>query len=207
MGELITISERNVKPKGAKKGSIPHQEELKRFFFREELRRLELLKAVTPFPNDRIQILYPGCGSDILTILLYLESLFPQAQEAHCLFIDVYNNVGLIKTILDEIGIPFSAHKNNLEFYWGNLRVELEFKTGNIFKLLPSLDAVDVYFERAFRIMKDDHKDYEQMVMKKLISGGVLISDSGFQNTSLRKIDVPRELSAYGEMMVGIKTN
>ena len=207
MGELIAFSERMVKPKGAKKGSSASPEKLKEYFFTDEYNTLELLKKVPSFPASRLQVLYPGCGSDILTILLYLESIFPQAQEAHCLFIDVYDNLGLIKTILDEVGIPFSAHKNNLQFYWGNLRVELEFKTGDIFKLLPSLDAVDVYFERAFRIMKDDHKEYEPTIMNKLKPGGVLISDSGFENVKLQKIDVPKELSTYGEMVIGTKIN
>ncbi len=205
MGELITFSEREIKPKGAKKGSSANLKKLREYFFKDEYNALELLKHIPPFPASQLRVLYPGCGSDILTPLLYLESLFPNTQKAHCIFVDVYDNSGLIKTILDEVGIPFSAHKDKIQFYWRNVEVELEFRTGNIFELISSLEAVDVYFERAFRIMKDDHKDYEQKILDKLNVGGILISDSGFKDVKLKRIEVPKELSAYGEMVMGIK--
>ncbi len=205
MGELITISERNIKPRGAKKGSIPHREKLAEFLFVDELEALNSLRGVAIPSKPRLHVLYPGCGSDVLTLLLYLESAFPNLQEAVCTFIDIYDNLGLIKTILDEVGIPFSAKENEIMFYWGNLNVKLEFKIGNIFTLLPTLEPVDVYFERAFRIMKDEQKSYESMVVDKLNPGGILISDSGFQDAKVRRITVPQELSSYGEMVVGLK--
>lgn len=63
----------------------------------------------------------------------------------------------------------------------------------------------DIYFERAFRIMKDQMEGYESQVFEKLSSGGVVISDSGFKEVGLEKIDLPISLSAYQEMMAGLK--
>ena len=83
--------------------------------------------------------------------------------------------------------------------------VELEFVEGNVFEILNQLPYFDIYFERAFRIMKDSADGYENQVFSKLRPGGILISDSGFQHCSLKKLNVPRELSSYGEMIIGIK--
>ncbi len=70
--------------------------------------------------------------------------------------------------------------------------------------MITTLPTFDIYFERAFRIMRERHPEYEQKIVEKLNRGGILISDSGFQDTTLRKIMVPKELSAYGEMVLGV---
>ncbi|MBI2151778.1 hypothetical protein HYU21_03585, partial [Candidatus Woesearchaeota archaeon] len=46
---------------------------------------------------------------------------------------------------------------------------------------------------------------YESLVFRKLNPGGVLISDSGYGQFSLKKIDINPKVSSYGEMMVGVK--
>ena len=67
------------------------------------------------------------------------------------------------------------------------------------------IELFDLYFERAFRIMKDDDPDFEQKVVTKLSSDGMIISDSGFQGLELNYLDASRELSSYNEMVIGVK--
>ena len=177
----------------------------KNFLFDDEYARLELLQTIPPFSHTKASFLYPGCGADILFPLLYMEGLFPQLKEAEFTLVDIQNNQKLIETVLDEIGIPFSRKKDKMTFYWKETLVIISFRVGDIFEIVYSLPLFDIYFERSFRIMKDGHTEYEQTIVEKLAPGGILISDSGFQNTSLKKIDVPKELSKYGEMVMGKK--
>ena len=76
---------------------------------------------------------------------------------------------------------------------------------GNIFQIMPTIPAFDIYFERAFRIMKDGHEEYESKIYHQLKSNGIIISDSGFQQQPLEKIKVSPQLSSYQEMIIGIK--
>lgn len=205
MGNFIEFSERDVKAKGATRGVLPNREKIKSYYFDDEYAHVELLHTITPFSHAKASLLYPGCGADILFPLLYLEHLFPQLTDVHCTFVDTQDNQKLIETVLDDIEIPFSRKKNRISFYWRETMVNISFIVENIFNIIDSLPPFDIYFERAFRIMKDKHTEYEQTIVGKLAPGGILISDSGFQNTSLQKIDVPKELSAYGEMVMGRK--
>ncbi|MDO8656654.1 MAG: hypothetical protein Q7K45_05425 [Nanoarchaeota archaeon] len=205
MDNLIIYQEREIEPKGAVKGILPDAEKIKNFLFDDEYARLELLQTITHFSHIKASFLYPGCGADILFPLLYIERLFPQLQEVHCTFVDTQDNQKLIETVLDDIGIPFSRTKNKISFYWKESVVNISFIVEDIFGIVNSLPAFDIYFERAFRIMKDGHTNYEQTIVQKLNPDGILISDSGFQNTPLKKIDVSKELSVYGEMVMGKK--
>lgn len=205
MENLIIYHEREIKPQSAIKGILPNRKKIKDFLFEDEYNALQLLSAIAPFSHTRAALLYPGCGADILFPLLYLERLFPQLTNVYCTFIDIQDNQGLIETLLDDIEMPFSRKKKEISFYWKGIFVTISFIVEDIFRIVGSLPAFDIYFERAFRIMKDGHANYEQIVVEKLNPGGILISDSGFQNVSLQKINVPKELSMYKEMKMGIK--
>ena len=205
MGEVIFYEQRQVSPQGLRKGYRPSSEQICRYFFQEEYTRLFAFTPSTiPVPEPVI-LLYPGCGVDIITPLLYVEKLFPSVRTAFFMFNDKEYCLDLIKTILDDMGISFEEKKNALRFYWGETLVTLTFWQGDIFELLDTLPAFTVYFERAFRIMKDADLWYEQKIFKLLPAGGILISDSGFQHVTLEKLPIDQKLSAYGEMVVGIK--
>ena len=206
MGFLISYEERAVKAKGLNKLATPNEEKVKEYLFPDEYQNLALLKDIPRMEYSETPILfYPGCGADILMPLKYVEFLFPRLRDITFIFNDTDNNLGLIKTILDDVGISFQQKKNTLAFYWNNILVNLQFIQGNVFQILPKIPSFDVYFERAFRIMKDDHPEYENRIYQKLNSNGLLISDSGFQHLPLEKMKVSQELSAYREMIIGIK--
>jgi len=206
MGFLISYEERAIKAKGLNKMAKPSQEKIQQYLFPDEYQNLSLLTSLPErgFPKNPV-LFYPGCGADILMPLHYLEILFPSVQNITFIFNDVDNNLGLIKTILDDVGVHFREKKNNLQFYWNSILIDLQFIQGNVFQILPKIPSFDVYFERAFRIMKDDHPEYENRIYQKLNSNGLLISDSGFQHLPLEKMKVSQELSAYREMIIGIK--
>lgn len=209
MNEVIALVPRMVVGKGLQRNHYDERK-IRPFFFQEEWEKLLLLKQLPQFPGQEISLLYPGSGADIFWPLYYLEHLFPQLEKAHLLFIDLYDVSDMIKTILDDIDISFEENDQKepgrmITFYWKEILVTLTFREGNIFELMPSLPAFNLYFEKAFRLMKEGQSDYEEKVLRKLVVGGLIISDSGFENAPLQRFPVPAELSVYGGMVVGKK--
>lgn len=207
MGFIISYEERPVKAKGLNKLAKPDQEKIQRYLFPDEYQNISLLTEMSrvEYPENPV-FFYPGCGADILMPLKYVEILFPRLRNITFIFNDTDNNLGVIKTILDEVGVSFKEKKKNiLQFYWNGILVDLKFIQGNVFQIITSLSPFDIYFERAFRIMKDEHPEYENQIYQKLNTNGIVISDSGFQHLPLEKIDVSQELSAYKEMIIGVK--
>lgn len=210
MGELIIFEDRMVKAKGLDKSQKPDENKVKSYFFCEDYNCLSTALSLSKVSVSRavdsaetLVLFYPGCGADILFPLKYVEKLFPNLTEIKFIFNDLDDNLNLIKTVLDDVGISFSEEDNHINFYWNNLLVHLEFQLGNIFEI--ELPNFDIYFEKAFRIMKSYHPEYESKVFTKLNPGGILISDSGFQEFPLQKLPASPKLSAYGEMIMGVK--
>ena len=203
MGKIVSILPRKVLARGLKLTSLPSTQRIKEYLLPDEYKLIFVLQKLPTFPHQQVTLLYPGCGTDILFPLLYLEKLFPKLEKAQFLFVDVYDLRDAIKTILDDIGVSFAEDNHLLQFYWKGKLITLTFIEKDIFQV--QLPAFNVYFERAFRIMKDGHENYEQRVFEKLAKGGILMSDSGFKDVPLRRMKVPQELSAYGEMVLGVK--
>ena len=205
--KVISCVERRIIPRGLNKLALPLESKLKNYLFEKDYHSLTLLQKIRPLPlsPEYPILLYPGCGIDILFPLLYFDFLFPQIINVDLIFVDVENTFGLIKTILDDVGVSFAEERNRLKFYWKKKLVILEFLQKDIFGFISDSSPFDIYFERAFRIMKDAHPFYERQVFEKLNSGGIIISDSGFANVPLQRIPVPSVLSSYREMVIGFK--
>jgi hypothetical protein len=205
MVDVISLVERRVVTKGLDKEALPKEELIKNLFFEEDYKNLDLLENIEKinFYTKRPTLFYPGCGADILNPLIYLEKLFPEINGAEFVFVDVVSNLGLIKTILDEIGVSFREEGETISFYWKNKLINLEFIEGNVFQL--ELPDFDIYFEKAFRIMKENSLYYEEKIFEKLSKNGLVISDSGFRHLRLNKLLVPQKLSSYEEMIIALK--
>ncbi len=205
MVNLIVLQSRKVKVKGINNNDIIDNNKLNEYFFKEDYSNLKLLDNLPKFRRDGgLSLFYPGCGSDILFPLIYIDKLFPNIKEVKLIFLDRLNYLQTIKTILDDIGISFSE-EGILKFYWKSKLISLYFVNGEVNSFLEEINGYDVYFEKAFRIMKSRYEGYEGLVYDKLNCGGVLISDSGFLGLDLEYLPIPRRLSSYGEMVLGVK--
>ncbi len=206
MSSIIIYESKEVKPKGLNKGNIINQDKLLSYFFDGDYEKLSVLDTLKiNYNKEKISLLYPGSGADVFVPLIYLQKLFPEAKKAKLIFIDCEDNLGLIKTVLDEVGVSFKARKNKIKFYWNNQLIELKFLSERIENYLNKGKKFDIYFERAFRLMRDDIYGYEDKIISLLNEGGILISDTGFLNKNLSYIEVPKNLSSYEEMVLGIK--
>lgn len=195
------VEDTDISAKGLIKSKIDEKALYSRVYSedKEHLKNLEKLSNST-----KINLLYAGCGADVFYPLLFVEKLFPQLKNATLQFVDVDDSLGLIKTLLNDIGVSFEDIGNGIKFYWKDVLCELKFHCKNIISELD-LFEFDVYFERKFRIMKEQDFTYEKRVFDKLAVGGVVISDSGFIGRGLQEHPVSNELSSYKEMIIGIK--
>jgi len=176
---------------------------MKQFLFDDDYENIQKIIPINhSFPTTPL-LFYPGCGCDILTPLLFIEKLLPELSELKLHLVDEKDNLDLIKTILDDIEISFSEQNNTITFYWHHLHVSLIFTQEDVFVM--NLPPFNIYFERAFRIMKDADQTYEPRIYQQLSENGLLISDSGFQEQQLKRISIPEKLSAYQEIILGIK--
>ena len=207
MPSIIIYESKNVKANGLDHNNQIDQNKLKEYFFEDDFEALSHLNNFKiPFNQEDLTLLYPGSGADIFLPLIYLQKLFPQIKGANLTFVDLDDNLGIIKTILDQVGISFSQEeKNKISFYWENKLINLTFITKKIEHFWEEQPSFDIYFERAFRLMRDHLHNYEEKVYQKLNQNGILISDSGFLGLNLTYLDVPKNLSSYGEMVIGIK--
>jgi len=206
MGNLIVLEEREVKAKGLNKEHKIDFEKVNEYLFDEDIPRLELLSTL-PKPKLKVKVptlFYPGCGTDVLFPLFYVRELW-DIEEANFIFLDELNSLTMIKSILDDIGISFSEDKERISFYYDKILIHLKFIHSKIQTQMNFLPKHDIYFERAFRIMRDNIPEYEQKIIAALSNGGVLISDTGFENLPLEYLDVPKQLSSYGEMVMAVK--
>ena len=131
--------------------------------------------------------------------------MFPKVKKANLTFVDYEDNLGLIKTVLDEIGISFKGKRSKIKFYWNHQLIELKFISERIEDHLKKKKTFDIYFEKAFRLMRDNIHNYEDQIISLIRKGGVLISDTGFLNKELNYVEIPKHLSSYEEMVLGIK--
>lgn len=215
MPNLIIFEEKEVPALGLNREKIPDIEKMKEFFFDEEFEVLQQLPSIEHiFSTNKVSLLYPGCGTDILTPLLYLEKITPQIEHVTLHFVDISDSLAMLKTILHQVGVSFaqveeidaeSGGGRGIQFHWQHMLVTLYFHVQNIARFLHEAPNFHIYFEKCFRIMKDRMPEYEAVIYEKLAMNGLLISDSGFEERGLEKIKVDSRLSAYNEMMVGRK--
>src|SRR3989338_545235 len=206
MPNLIIFEEKEVPALGLNREKKPDIEKMKEYFFDDELDMLQGLQTIEhTFSATEVSLLYPGCGTDILTPLLYLERIMPRIERVKLHFVDTSGSFAMFKTILYEVGISFAECEGGIQFHWQHILVTLYFHQQNIARFLHNCPEYHIYFEKCFRIMKDRMPEYEQVVFDRLATSGLVISDSGFLDVGLEKIEVDLKLSAYGEMMVGRK--
>ena len=131
MGFLISYEEKKAKAKGLDKSAKPKEEKLKEYFFPDDYHNLSLLSGLSKieYPENPT-LFYPGCGADILFPLKYVELLFPRLRKVTLILNDIDNNFGIIKTVLDDVGVSFAEKKKSLQFYWNGILVDLQFIQG-----------------------------------------------------------------------------
>ena len=124
MEEVLVFQEKKVLAKGLKK-KFPKEKKLKEFFFSEDYKKLKELKPQELKPQELKPqnlllslpqtpvLFYPGCGADILFPLLFMEKFFPKMERCTFIFADKEFTLGLIKTVLDEVGISFAENDKN----------------------------------------------------------------------------------------------
>jgi len=77
---------------------------------------------------------------------------------------DITDYFPTIKTMLDDVNISFTEDNYRLKFYYDHLLVHFTFTEQDVFPNIPP--HFDIYFEKAFRIMKYASPEYEQKMIQ-----------------------------------------
>ena len=206
MGELLIFNDKKAKSSWFLRKNQLDEEQLKNYLFDKDYETLKSLKSMEKIKLSvkKPVLFYPGCGSDVIFPLYYVKNLFSNIKNVKLILVDILDSLELIKSNLFELGIKFKNQRNGVKFYWGDIFVNLVFYEANVDKILDNV-SYDIYFERNFRIMRSEIQDYEKRVFSSLNSGGVLISDNGFEEFKLKRIKIDDKISSYGNMVVGVK--
>jgi hypothetical protein len=174
----------------------------KNYLFDDEYHYFKEIKKTKNKINVQKPIFYyPGSGDDIITPLIIVDKLF-ENKNFKFIFQDKVDFFKNIKFTLNNLKIPFSKFKQGIKFYYNQKEIELIFNVKDVNKFIEP--HYDIYYERRFRIMKEEVFNYEKTIYQNLNKQGIIISDSGFENLKQKKL-LDNKLSSYGKMVFVIK--
>ena len=166
--------------------------------YKEDVKAIKSLKF--NISKEKITLFYPGSASDIATPLLYILTQF-KTKKATLIFVDVDHQILGLKNALKTLNVKFKQNNHVLKFNINKIPFTLKFYQYDIHQV--PLPKFNVYFEKAFRIMKTDQ--FEKRIYDKLEPNGILIADNGYKQFKLKKLKAPKKLSAYKDMIIAIK--
>ena len=144
--------------------------------------------------KDKVVFFNPGAGGDIINPILFIDALI-ECKELELIFFDprfYYQFVieGL-KEIIDNFKYKIKLNENKaiINFKYNGTKVNMIYSGTDAFEKIPSeiKQGFDVYYERAFRLFRDDQNLYMALVFEKMNSKGLVITDWGFNKPVLEK--------------------
>lgn len=165
--------------------------------------------------KDKITFVNLGAGGDIINPLLFTDALI-KAKEITFLFYDprfyYHFMIEALKDIVDNFKYKLKFDKNTalIRFKLNNTKFNLIYSSQDAFAKMPSefKKGFDVYYERAFRLFRDDQDLFMFLLFEKLNKGGIAITDWGFnkpvlEKNRLEKIqNLPEDFGIYKKLKI-----
>lgn len=195
-----------------------NHEKLRARSFKDEFNTYLKLKEIfkdQKLKKDRIVLFNPGAGGDVINPLLFVDAL-TECRQLDMFFVDDRFYYQFILQGLEEViddfkyDISVSAGKAVIKFRLNKTKVNLVYLGEDVFKNLPKdiENGFDVYFERAFRLFREDQIRQMSYIFGRLRKGGFVISDWGFNKNitekhSLAKMgNLPRNFGIYKNLTI-----
>lgn len=195
-----------------------NREKLKLGSFKEEFYTYLKIKEFfngNKIKKDKIIFFNPGAGGDIVNPMLFIDAV-TECKELEMIFFDprfYYQFVieGL-KEIIDNFKYKMKVDGKlaKITFKLNKTKVILNYIGKDAFERIPSeiKQGFDIYYERAFRLFRDDQNLYMALIFEKMYSGGLVITDWGFnkpviEKGNLKKIEkVPKDFGIYKNLTI-----
>ena len=165
--------------------------------------------------KDKITFFNPGAGGDIINPILFIDAL-TEAKELELIFFDprfyyMFVIEGL-KEIIDNFKYNIKLNNSTavIKFKINKTKYNLVYIGRDAFARIPDeiKAGFDIYYERAFRLFRDDQNLYMALVFEKMNPGGLAITDWGFnkpvlEKGNLKKIDnLPKDFGIYKNLTI-----
>ena len=159
-----------------------------------------LAESLKHFASDKTAatLYYPGGGLDLMRPLAILDSIHKSAKNWRIVLQDPAESiepiVGLAQAITGVIphkisGKDWSSKSASFHFKDRDITIDLS-RSDALHQLPPNLDSYDIYFDRAFEIVRIKDESFVARIARGLRSGGVAITDCGFKEpTDLERVD------------------
>ena len=200
------------------KKPVLNLEKLKDNSFEDELSTCHKLKKIfknKKLKKDKVVILNLGAGGDIINPMLFADALV-EAKEIVFLFYDprFYYQfiIGELEDIIDNFKYKLKLNGNTaiIKFKLNNTKMSIVYSGRNAFDGMPPeiKQGFDVYYERAFRLFRDDQNLYMAFVFEKMNKDGLVVTDWGFnklitEKGNLQKIEgIPKEFGIYHNLTI-----
>ena len=200
------------------KKPVLNLEKLKGNSFEDELNTCLKLKEIfkdKKLKKDRVVFLNLGAGGDIINPVLFADALI-EAKEIVFLFYDprFYYQfiIGELEDIIDNFKYKLKLNKNTatIKFKLNNTKMSIVYSGRNAFDGMPPeiKQGFDVYYERAFRLFRDDQNTFMYLLFQRMNKNGLVVTDWGFENiitekTNLQKINgIPKDFGIYHNLTI-----
>ncbi|MFT4304221.1 MAG: hypothetical protein ACMXYG_06665 [Candidatus Woesearchaeota archaeon] len=164
--------------------------------------------------KKKLLIYYPGCGSDISSLLLVLDAI-SDSKEIEVVFVDIRD---FYDGILNQLhtyapGVWIVNHVLNEKYsataYYKDLTIKINYYISDAESFFPPdcKKNIDIYYERAFEIFRSDNSMINYPIFKNIKPLGFLISDYGFnfktQKKSFKKLKkIPKVFGLYNNFQI-----
>lgn len=200
-----------------KKPALNH-EKLKQGSFKDEFNTYLRLKEIfkdKKLKKDKIIFFNPGAGGDIINPLLFIDALI-ECKNLEMIFMDprfYYSFViEALKDVVENFKYKLKLNGNTaqISFRLNRTKCSMVYVGKDAFERIPDeiKKGFDIYYERAFRLFRDDQNLYMSLIFEKMNKGGLVVTDWGFnkpiiEKGGLKKIEnIPKDFGIYKNLTI-----
>lgn len=200
-----------------KKLSINFKEERKTYNILKEEFSDKLYNSKNKHKNiNFLKIYNPGGSSDLITLLIILDTISPKNINLKIIFQDIRDHMhGIIEEIkkytnVSILKVKKSNNKHIITGFYKDKIIQIIYYLAPIENLFPSeiKSGYDIYYERAFQFFRSNNNEFIYNITKHLHKGGLLISDYGFElnketKKQFKKVEnVPKQYGLYNNFQI-----
>jgi len=181
----------------------------KEFILYKRLKR-KLNQENIKLNKKNISIFNPGSEADIISPLLVLDACVDLKEEHNILLcfvdlkdLDIVIRERIKKTILNSSPkLNIKENYTDIRFKLKNSDITIRYIKKDALRFIDKMDCFDIYFERAFDIIRSDDKEYPQKILKKtnhiIFSDKPIANDTIIRKSGFKKIKLSKNLKNIG---------
>ena len=159
--------------------------------------------------KEMVTLYYPGGGLDLVRPLAILDAIATDAKSWRIVIQDPAESIepiiGMIQKVTGVIPhkiYPRSWGVHSVVFSFADRELHVDLSRSDALEALPDdLESYEIYFDRAFEIIRSKDASFFGRAIDRLSSRGIVITDSRFQGQEGQAdvlIEVPIEFPAWG---------